>query len=82
VKKLNKRGRLKYWQKQLKQKKQLFLYQEYLMPELTQVGHAESVYFTGSVGEHPFPEQATSISTSENFELVTVLMHFGLLRRY
>ncbi len=52
------------------------------MPELTQVGHAESVYFTGSVGEHPFPEQATSISTSENFELVTVLMHFGLLRRY
>jgi len=30
---------------------------------LTQVGHAESVYFTGSVGEHPFPEQATLIET-------------------
>ncbi len=36
-------------------------YQEYLRPALTQVSHAESVYFAGSVGEHPFPEQATSI---------------------
>jgi hypothetical protein len=31
------------------------------MPALTQVGHSESIYFTGSVGEHPFPEQATSM---------------------
>jgi hypothetical protein len=37
------------------------------MPALTQVGHAESVYFTGSVGEHPFPEQATSFKLQNNF---------------